>query len=68
MSALHVQRVERVRSPWLAPGQERLPRACATEAGFKGGKGVQMRREEYGEFLGRVTSMCKCVFRCEKAG
>ena len=60
-------RVEQVSSPLRAPGQERLLRAWDAEAGFKGGEGVQMRREEYGEFLGRVTSTCKCVYRCGKA-
>lgn len=67
VSALHVQKAEQVSSPLLAPGQERLLRACDTEAGFKGGKGIQMRREEHGEFLGRVTSTGKCVYRCGKA-
>lgn len=67
VSALHVQKAEQVSSPLLAPGQERLLRACDTEAGFRGGKGIQMKREEYGEFLGRVTSTGKCVYRCGKA-
>lgn len=48
VSVLHVQRVEQVSSPLLAPGQESLPSACNAEVGFKGGVGVQMRREEYG--------------------